>query len=50
MEAAGLMNKPLREERIMAVYNAAEGLAARFVEGAPMQRFEKKRRELESEL
>jgi peroxisomal 3,2-trans-enoyl-CoA isomerase len=32
---------------LVAVVNAVDALAERFVEGAPAERFEKKRREME---
>jgi len=47
MESKRLMNKPLREGRMLAVLDSFDALAERFVEGAPMKRFEVKRRELE---
>jgi peroxisomal 3,2-trans-enoyl-CoA isomerase len=47
MEAKRLMNLPLREGRLNAVYESVDALAARFVEGAPMKRFEVKKKELE---
>ena len=39
MEAKRLQNLPLRRDRMLAVYDAAEALAERFVEDAPKQRF-----------
>jgi len=39
METKRLQNLPLRRERMLAVYDAAEALAERFVEDAPKQRF-----------
>ena len=48
MESKRLMNAPLRDGRMMAVVNAMDALAERFVDGAPMARFEKKRKEMEA--
>ena len=48
MEAKRLMNIPLREGRMVAVVNAMDALAERFVEGAPAERFVAKRKELEA--
>jgi Delta3-Delta2-enoyl-CoA isomerase len=48
MEAKRLMNAPLRDGRLVAVVNAMDALAERFVEGAPAKRFEKKKAELEA--
>ncbi|KIW93205.1 uncharacterized protein Z519_05810 [Cladophialophora bantiana CBS 173.52] len=42
METKRLQNLPLRRERMLAVYDAAEALAERFVEDAPKQRFAEK--------
>jgi len=42
MEAKRLANLPLRRERMLAVYDAAEALAERFVDDGPMQRFREK--------
>jgi Delta3-Delta2-enoyl-CoA isomerase len=47
MEAKRLMNAPLRDGRMVAVVNAMDALAERFVDGAPNRRFEVKRREME---
>lgn len=47
MIAERLQNLRLRDERIVAVYNAADALAERFVEDAPKVRFEEKRKLLE---
>ncbi|OCT48239.1 putative enoyl-CoA hydratase echA8 [Cladophialophora carrionii] len=44
MEAKRLQNLPLRRDRMLAVYDAAEALAERFVEDAPKQRFMEKNR------
>ena len=48
MEMKRLQNAPLRDGRVLAVYNAAEALAERFVEDAPVKRFEEKRRQMEA--
>ena len=48
MEAKRLMNAPLRDGRMLAVVNAMEALAERFVDGAPAARFAKKKAELEA--
>jgi len=48
IEMKRLQNLRLRDERIVAVYNAADALAERFVEDAPKVRFEEKRKLLES--
>ncbi|KAK5090776.1 hypothetical protein LTR64_007276 [Lithohypha guttulata] len=42
METKRLQNAPRRAERMMAVFDAMEALAERFVEGAPAQRFKDK--------
>ena len=47
MEMKRLQNAPLRDGRMLAVYNSIEALAERFVEGAPMRRFQLKKEELE---
>ena len=47
IEMKRLQNAPIRDARMMAVVNSIDALAERFVEGAPMKRFEVKRRELE---
>ncbi|KAL5117777.1 hypothetical protein ACEQ8H_004387 [Pleosporales sp. CAS-2024a] len=47
MEMKRLQNAPMRDARMMAVVNAVDALAERFVDGAPKERFELKRRELE---
>lgn len=49
MESKRLMNSPLRDSRILAVYNAVDALAERFVDGAPLKRFEEKKKLLECE-
>lgn len=48
MEAKRLQNAPLRDARMIAVVNAVDALAERFVEDAPKARFEAKRQLLES--
>jgi Delta3-Delta2-enoyl-CoA isomerase len=48
MEMKRLQNAPIRDARMMAVVNAVDALAERFVEDAPKKRFEDKRRLLES--
>jgi peroxisomal 3,2-trans-enoyl-CoA isomerase len=47
MEAKRLQNAPLRDSRILAVYNSVDALAERFVDGAPTRRFAAKKAELE---
>jgi peroxisomal 3,2-trans-enoyl-CoA isomerase len=47
MEMKRLQNAPVRDARMIAVVNAVDALAERFVEGAPTERFEKKKRELD---
>lgn len=47
MEMKRLQNGKIRDERMIAVVNAVDALAERFVEDAPKKRFEEKRRELE---
>ena len=42
METKRLQNLPLRRERMLAVYDATEALAERFVEDAPKRRFAEK--------
>ncbi|KEF58328.1 uncharacterized protein A1O9_06254 [Exophiala aquamarina CBS 119918] len=44
MEHKRLMNAPLRSRRLLALYEAADAVAERFVEGAPAQRFAEKSR------
>lgn len=44
MEVKRLQNWPLRRQRMLAVYDAAEALAERFVEDGPRQRFAEKNR------
>lgn len=48
MEAKRLQNAPLRDQRMLAAYNAFDALAERFVADAPALRFAKKRAELEA--
>ncbi|KAJ4374225.1 hypothetical protein N0V83_002966 [Neocucurbitaria cava] len=48
MEMKRLQNAPVRDARLVAVVNAVDALAERFVEDAPKKRFEEKRRELEA--
>ncbi|KAI9054450.1 hypothetical protein LZ554_001612 [Drepanopeziza brunnea f. sp. 'monogermtubi'] len=48
MEMKRLQNAPLRDGRIVAVLNAVDALAERFVENAPMERFAIKKKELEA--
>ncbi|APA15167.1 hypothetical protein SS1G_08771 [Sclerotinia sclerotiorum 1980 UF-70] len=48
MEAKRLQNLPLRDSRILAVYNSIDALAERFVDGAPNARFQAKRKEMEA--
>lgn len=50
METKRLQNSPLRDARILAVYNSVDALAERFVADAPGKRFEQKRAELEGKL
>lgn len=47
MEMKRLQNAPIRDQRLVAVVNAVDALAERFVEDAPTKRFEIKMRELE---
>jgi len=49
MEMKRLQNAPIRDARIVAVYNAMDALAERFVEDAPVKRFEEKRKLLACE-
>lgn len=50
MLAKQLQNAPLRAERLLALYDAADALAERFVDGAPLRRLAMKGAELEGEL
>lgn len=47
MEMKRLQNAPIRDARVIAVVNAVDALAERFVEGAPAERFRVKREEME---
>jgi peroxisomal 3,2-trans-enoyl-CoA isomerase len=47
MEVKRLQNAPIRDARMIAVVNAVDALAERFVEDAPKQRFAAKAKELE---
>lgn len=47
MEMKRLQNAPIRDQRMIAVVNAVDALAERFVEDAPTQRFAIKMKELE---
>lgn len=47
METKRLMNAPLRDGRMVAVVNAMDALAERFVEDAPKKRFAEKKKLLE---
>ncbi|TVY46447.1 Enoyl-CoA delta isomerase 2, mitochondrial [Lachnellula occidentalis] len=48
MEVKRLQNAPLRDGRLVAVVNAMDALAERFVEGAPKARFAEKKKQLEA--
>ena len=50
METKRLQNAPLRDGRMIAVFNAADALAERFVEDAPTKRFAAKKALLECEF
>jgi Delta3-Delta2-enoyl-CoA isomerase len=47
METKRLQNAPLRDARMIAVYNSMDALAERFVDDAPIKRFAEKRKLLE---
>ncbi|KAL4977214.1 ClpP/crotonase-like domain-containing protein [Aspergillus desertorum] len=47
LETKRLMNSPLRGERMLAMFDAANALAERFVAGAPFERFVRRNEELE---
>jgi Delta3-Delta2-enoyl-CoA isomerase len=47
METKRLQNAPLRDARMIAVYNSMDALAERFVQGAPIKRFADKKKLLE---
>ena len=44
METKRLQNAPIRDARMIAVYNSMEALGERFVDNAPLRRFEEKRK------
>ena len=46
-EMKRLQNAPIRDARLIAVVNAVDALAERFTEGAPMERFAIKKREMD---
>jgi len=48
METKRLQNAPLRDGRLLAVVNAMDALAERFVEGAPFARFAEKKAAMEA--
>lgn len=48
MEMKRLQNVSIRDARMMAVVNAVDALAERFVEDAPTRRFEEKRKAMEA--
>lgn len=48
MEVKRLQNLQLRDSRLLAVVNAVDALAERFVEDAPRKRFDAKKAELEA--
>jgi Delta3-Delta2-enoyl-CoA isomerase len=50
IESKRLMNAPLRDGRLVAVINAVDALAERFVEDAQKKRFEDKKKLLEGTL
>jgi peroxisomal 3,2-trans-enoyl-CoA isomerase len=47
MEAKRLQNMPLRDSRMLAVYNSIDALAERFVHGAPIAIFAARKRDME---
>jgi enoyl-CoA hydratase/carnithine racemase len=47
MEMKRLQNAPLRDARILAVYNSVDALAERLVADAPIKRFEEKQKLLD---
>jgi Delta3-Delta2-enoyl-CoA isomerase len=49
LETKRLANAPLRDSRMVAVYNAFDALAERAVDGASMARFAARKKELEGE-
>lgn len=50
METKRLQNAPLRDARMVAVFNSVDALAERFVEDAPTKRFAEKKKQLESKF
>lgn len=50
MEMKRLQNAPLREKRIVALFDASNALAERFVEGEPLRRMTAKMEELKGEF
>lgn len=50
MEMKRLANGPLREKRIVALFDSMNALAERFVDGEPMRRMSAKKAELEGEF
>lgn len=46
METRRLQNAPLRKDRLFAVYDSVDALAQRFVDGAPLERFGKKKNQI----
>lgn len=50
IEMKRLQNKPLRDVRMLAVHDAMDALAERFVEGAPFERFAIKKAELDGKF
>jgi peroxisomal 3,2-trans-enoyl-CoA isomerase len=46
METKRLQNAPLRDGRIVAMFDAASALSERFVDGAPYERFRRKTEQL----
>ncbi|KAL4895448.1 ClpP/crotonase-like domain-containing protein [Aspergillus ambiguus] len=46
IESKRLQNAPLRKDRLFAVYDSVDALAERFVDGAPYERFMKKKEQL----
>lgn len=50
IEAKRLQNAPLRDARILALYNSMDALAERFVADAPLKRFQQKKAELEGKF
>lgn len=50
MEMKRLQNAPLREGRLMAVYNSYDALVERFVDGAPLEKFVSKKALLDCEF